>query len=199
MNVVFDLCGVVFAWKPEAILANAPVPPELHARVKVGFFTHADWLDLDRGTLPRSEAIRRSAAYTGLSEATVAAMLPLIPLSLVVMPEMVNLLYRLKADHHRLFYLSNMNADCIEHIERNHAFWSVFEGGIASCRVQLLKPEPAIYTTLLHTFGLDAAKTIFFDDTPINLNPARQCGIRAVHFKTAGQCQKMLKTLGLLS
>jgi putative hydrolase of the HAD superfamily len=199
MNIVFDLCGVVFSWTPEAILANAAVAPELHDQVRAGLFTYPDWIELDRGTLPHPEAIRRSAAHTGLSASTVAELLPLIPLSLVVMPATVDLLQRLKAAGHRLFYLSNMNTDCIEYIERTHAFWQVFEGGIASCRVHLIKPEPAIYTALLNTYGLESSESLFIDDSQANLVTARECGIQTIHFEQPEQCEQELMVCSILS
>ena len=167
LNIVFDLCGVVFDWTTEAILANVSIAPMFHAQVKAGLFKHSDWLELDRGTLPRQKAIRRAAAHTGLGTATVADLIPHIPHSLVVMSEMVDLLQRLKASGQTLYYLSNMNLDCIEHIEHTFAFWDMFEGGIVSCRVQ------------------------------INLDPAKQFGIQTVHFESTEQCEAQLKSLGI--
>jgi FMN phosphatase YigB (HAD superfamily) len=193
MNIVFDLCGVVFAWLPEAIFSNATIAPELYEQVRAGLFAYPDWLELDRGTLPRPEAIRRAAAHTGLDAATVAELLPLIPLSLVVIPETVDLIHRLKAGGHRLFYLSNMNADCIEHIERTQGFWGVFDGGIASCRVHFIKPEPAIYAALLTTYKLDGSETLFIDDSQANLLPAQQHGMQTIHFERPAQCEQELK------
>lgn len=195
MNIVFDLCGVVFDWKPEAILDYASIAPAFHAQVKAGLFRHSDWLKLDRGTLSRHEAIRRAAAHTGLSTSTVADLIPYIPHALVMVSVMVDLLSHLKARGHRLFYLSNMNLDCIEHIERTHLFWGVFEGGIVSCRVHYLKPEPEIYTSLLQTYSLDGAETVFIDDRQINLECAKQFGIRTIYFESPEQCEAQLKAL----
>jgi hypothetical protein len=33
---------------------------------------------------------------------------------------------------------------CIEYLEKAYTFWEVFEGGVISCRVHLIKPEPEI-------------------------------------------------------
>jgi len=62
LNIVFDLCGVIFEWMPEAILAGVDVEPALCEQVIAGLFDHADWIKLDRGILPRQEAILRAAA-----------------------------------------------------------------------------------------------------------------------------------------
>ena len=155
LNIVFDLGGVVFTWEPEAIIANVFAEPEVQAQVNIEIFGHADWCELDRGTLPRQEAILRAAARTGLAVSAVADLMRQVPLALVVIPDTVDLLYRLKARGHRLLYLSNMHVATIEHLERTYSFWDIFEGGIISCRIHVIKPEPAIYTSLLETYGLD--------------------------------------------
>ena len=118
MNIVFDLGGVVVTWEPEAIIAHVFADPIMQALVHREIFRHADWLALDRGTLPWQEAVRRGAQRTGLSEAEVAAVLQQVPPSLVAIPGTVDLLYRLKAEGHTLFCLSNMHVASIAHLEQ---------------------------------------------------------------------------------
>jgi hypothetical protein len=63
----------VVTWEPEAIIAQVFADPMVQALVHTAIFRHADWLALDRGTLPWQEAVKRGAHRTGLSEAEVAA------------------------------------------------------------------------------------------------------------------------------
>ena len=83
MNIVFDLGGVVVTWEPEAIIAQVFADPMVQALVHTEIFRHADWLALDRGTLPWQEAVKRGAHRTGLSEAEVATLLQQVPPSFV--------------------------------------------------------------------------------------------------------------------
>ncbi len=198
MNIIFDFCGVVFAWTPEAILASAEIDPALHAQVKAGLFTHPDWLALDRGTLLRDEALRHAAAHTGLPLATVAELVPLIPHALVPMPGTVALIHALKAQGHSLYYLTNLNEDCMVHLERTCPFWDVFTGGIASCRVHALKPEDAIYTALLDTYGFTGTDMLFIDDRVENLDAANGFGIKTLHFRSPVQCVADLRSRGIV-
>jgi putative hydrolase of the HAD superfamily len=198
LNIVFDLGGVVFTWEPEAIIASMFAEPEVQAQVHAEIFGHDDWCELDRGTLPQQEAILRAAARTGLAVSAVAELMRQVPLALVVIPDTVDLLYRLKVRGHSLFYLSNMHVASIEHLERTYTFWDVFEGGIISCRIHVIKPEPAIYTSLLETYGLDTAETVFIDDTQVNLAAAAQFGIQTIRFEHPVQCEAQLKTLGII-
>jgi putative hydrolase of the HAD superfamily len=198
LNIIFDLGGVVVTWEPAAIIAKVFADPTVQALVHTEIIGHADWLALDRGTLPRQEAIMRAAQRTGLSEAAVAALLQQVPPALVAIPETVDLLYRLKAQGHTLFCLSNMHVASIEHLEKAYTFWEVFTGVVISCRLHLCKPEPAIYACLLATYGLDGTKTVFIDDTEANLTAAAQFGMRTIKFESPAQCEHQLQALGCI-
>ena len=198
MNIVFDLGGVVVTWDPDALIANLFSDPEVQAQVRAEIFGHADWCELDRGTLPLQEAIRRAAARTGLAVAAVADLMHQVPPALVEIADTVDLLHRLKARGHRLLYLSNMHVASIEHLERKYTFWHIFEGGIISCRVHLIKPEPGIYTSLLETYRLDTAETVFIDDMEANLAAASLFGIRTIRFENPGQCEEQLQALRII-
>ena len=183
VNVIFDLGGVVFTWEPEKIIARVFDDPAVRALVRSKIFNHADWDQLDRGTLLYPEASLRAAARTGLPGSAIAQLFKQVPLSLVGLPETVDLLRRLKSKGHRLFYLSNMHTASIDYLDRAYTFWEVFEGGVISCRVQLIKPEPEIYAYLVTQYGLKKTQTIFIDDLTANLEPAKKMGIQTIQFR----------------
>jgi putative hydrolase of the HAD superfamily len=143
--------------------------------------------------------VRRGAQRTGLSEAEVAAVLQQVPPSLVAIPGTVDLLYRLKAEGHTLFCLSNMHVASIAHLEQAYTFWDVFTGIVISCRLQVCKPEPAMYAYLLETYGLEGAHTVFIDDTAANLAAAAQFGMHTIQFESPAQCERQLHVLGCLA
>jgi len=198
LNIVFDLGGVVVKWEPKVIIAKVFGDPVVQAKVHEQIIGHADWLALDRGTLPRQDAIVRAAQRTGLSEAEVTGFLQQVPQELVAIPGTVDLLYRLKAQGHTLYCLSNMHVAFIDHLEKTYTFWEVFTGAVVSCRLHLCKPEPAIYTYLLETHGLDGADTVFIDDTQANLSAAAQFGIHTIKFENPAQCESQLRMLGCI-
>ena len=198
MNLVFDLGGVVVRWDPDAIVAGVFSDPAVRAKVKRGVFEDPDWLELDRGTLGREDAIARAAKRTGVAADEIMRLLHAVPSSLVLFPETVDLLYRLKRKGHPLYCLSNMHFASIEYLEQTHAFWDVFQGRVISCRLQLCKPEAGIYEHLLQTYGLEPGKTLFIDDVQKNLDAAAKLGIRTLRFENAAQCERELRALGLL-
>ena len=198
MNLVFDLGGVVVRWDPEAIIDGVFKDEITKTKVRQAVFEHADWLELDRGTLGRDEAIERAARRSGLAAEDIKRLLHAVPASLVVFRDTVELLYRVKRKGHPLYCLSNMHFASIEYLERQHTFWDVFEGRVISCRLQLCKPEPGIYEHLLREFGLKAEDTLFIDDVQKNLDAAAQLGIQTLRFEDAAQCERELRALQLL-
>ena len=186
---------MVVTWQPEAIIAKAFADPQAQTAVRKHIFGHPDWIELDRGTLPLHQAIAQGTLRTGLPEAEIASLLHDVPFALVAIPETVALLYRLKSQGHRLFCLSNMHVASIEHLERTYTFWEVFTGTVISCRINLCKPEPAIYAYLLETHGLDAKDTVFIDDVAVNLSAAERFGIRTIQFESPAQCDRRLREM----
>jgi putative hydrolase of the HAD superfamily len=195
LNIIFDLAGVVVNLDFSALIATVFPDPTVQAAVHAAIYSHADWLALDRGTLSLQDAIGRAAHRTGLSEVVVAAFLQQVPPAWRPNPGTVDLLYRLKAKGHPLFCLSNMHVASIDHLENAYPFWEVFAGRVISCRVHLLKPEPAIYAYLLEHYGLEGPQTVFIDDTEVNLGAAAQFGIHTIKFENPAQCERQLQAL----
>ncbi len=198
MNFIIDLGGVVVTWQPEALIAHHFSDPVVQARVRADIVGHADWIELDRGTLPRSIAVERAAQRTGVTTAQVAQLFLAVPSALVAIPETVALLYRLKAAGHTLYCLSNMHLEFIEHLESTYDFWDVFTDIVVSCRVQLCKPEPEIFEHILGKYALTPADTLFIDDTAVNLTAAEAFGLQTLQFENPEQCERHLSSWGFI-
>ncbi len=93
--------------------------------------------------------------------------------------------------------LSNTNAIHVDYIRERYPFVNGFEGQVFSHEVGLLKPDAAIYRQALGEHGLTAGRTIFLDDTAINVEGARRVGMQAIQFRDAGQARAELTKLGV--
>lgn len=198
MNIVFDLGGVILTWNPQAIIAAVFDDEASRALAWSQVFNHRDWVALDRGTLALDAAIAGAALRTGLPEADLVRLFQAVPPSLVPIPQMVDLLGRLKQKGHALYCLSNMHSHSLTYLQARYTFWELFEGAVFSCLVHLCKPEPAIYAHLVATFGLAVQETLFLDDMEVNLEAANSFGIRTIHVQSPGQCERELKAMGCL-
>lgn len=198
MNVVFDLGGVLVAYDRTGLLESVFPDPAARAIAHAGIIGHADWMDIDRGTLRQPEAVARAHKRTGLPEPALTRLFDGMLSRWVPQPATIDLLYRLKAQGHRAFCLSNMGVESTAYLEATQSFFEAFDGIVISCCVGYCKPEPEIYRHLLETHGLDAPGTVFIDDVEANLATATKFGIHPIRFETAAQCELELRGLGCL-
>jgi putative hydrolase of the HAD superfamily len=204
LKVVFDFGGVLFDWRPAAFLAR--LLPEQSGDAATAqaladnFFQSygGDWAEFDRGTLEAPELAQRIARRTGLSLAQVHRVIDGVPRELAPIPGTVDLLRRLHGQAQPLYFLSNMPASYASHLESTHDFIGLFQGGVFSARVGLIKPEAAIFRHAQRVLGLEPRDTLFIDDVLHNVEAARAAGWRAVHFQGPEQCARALSAEGLL-
>jgi HAD superfamily hydrolase (TIGR01509 family) len=56
-----------------------------------------------------------------------------------------------------------------------------------------VKPDPAIYRACLEALGCEPGRTLFFDDRPNNVEAARELGMEAHIFESAGQARSIVR------
>jgi putative hydrolase of the HAD superfamily len=199
MNIVFDFGGVVFRWRPRVLLQQimpARAFDDASAQALTAQFFQGfggDWGMFDRGVIDIPELVQRISTRTGLAPSEVQAVVDAVPDELQPQPDTVDLLKRLHAKGHPLFFLSNMPKPYASLLERSHSFLKCFKDGLFSSRVQVIKPEPAIFELAVQRFGIDPADTVLIDDMPGNVEAARARGWHAIQFRDAAQCEEELK------
>ncbi len=198
MNIVLDFGGVVFRWRPLAVV-RAALPRHVHSEADAAHWAacvfhdySGDWADFDRGTVTVPDLAARIATRTGLAPAEVQAVVDAAAAELQPLPETVALIERWHAAGHRLFFLSNMPLPFASQFESaqfesSHGFMRLFESGVYSSHVQLIKPQPAIFAHAEQQFGMPGRDLLFFDDHPPNVQAARDCGWQAEVFSGAAQ------------
>ncbi|MGN6529161.1 MAG: HAD family hydrolase [Burkholderiaceae bacterium] len=199
---VFDFGRVLFRWRPDAVVAQT-LAHRLDAERDVAHWVEqvfqaydGDWQHFDRGTVEPPELARRIAGRTGLAEADVLGLIAACPGELQPIPETVAWLRRLHAQGRPLHYLSNMPEPFAAHFERTHDFMRLFESGVFSARVQLVKPEPEIFEHAAQVFGRAPGALLFLDDHAPNIAAARAAGWQAILFQDAAQAEAEVAALG---
>ncbi len=205
MNIVFDLGAVLLEWQPAALVAQSfPAqtgsPAAAQALAK-NLFGHADWHAFDRGVLAMDAVIARSAERLQLPLRDLQTLVEGIGGYLRPMAESLALLETLRELRQRkagvsgLYFLSNMPLPYARSLEREHAFFGWFDGGLFSGDALQVKPEPEIYLQLQNRYQLAPASTLFIDDLQGNIDAARALGWRGIHFVSAAQLRAELAPL----
>jgi len=199
-TVVFDLGAVLLHWRP-AEIAMRELPQHAHdaeaaealcERIFQGLHPGATWAEFDRGTVEPGPLAQLLAAQSGVDAAQLLQFIHAVPDHLHTKADTAALLPRLKAQGHRLVYLSNMPAPYADRLLAERDFFQHFEDGIFSARVGLVKPEHGIFELAERQFGLTPAQTLFIDDNAHNIASARERGWHAIHFSDAAQCEAEL-------
>jgi putative hydrolase of the HAD superfamily len=86
----------------------------------------------------------------------------------------------------RLALLSNAPIEVARGIERL-PWLAPFEPRFFSCDLGAIKPDPAIYLSVIRALGGNASALVFVDDREDNVAAATRLGIQAHQFTTASQ------------
>ena len=191
MNFIFDLGNVLFTFKPEEFIQKLFPDRPLQIELAKAIFLRDEWLQIDLGELTFNEASEIISKKNPAQKADIQHVFEHICEMLVPMTETVVLLPKLKESGHKLYYLSNIGFDFRDYLTSKHEFFDLFDGGIFSCDVNIVKPDTRIYRVLLDKYNLSAQDCIFFDDIKENVKAASDIGIRGIHF-TDIRCIKSL-------
>ncbi len=95
----------------------------------------------------------------------------------------------------KVFLLSNTNPWHAEHIRKNFKWIHELHGFVASCDVQMMKPDPKIYHHALKKAKAKPQETFYIDDLEENVKAAQALGIEAHQFETYEKLLREMKKL----
>ncbi|MDL2253124.1 HAD family phosphatase [Ruminococcaceae bacterium OttesenSCG-928-I18] len=197
-NLVFDLGGVVVNYNPRDYLMDRFFYERLENKLFDAVFGSEEWIMLDRGEMSLEEAneifLQRGHKLDIAFE--MQAVLDNWPEMLTDRKATINLMRLFKKKGYQLYYLSNISHEMLG-LLRQRPFWSLFDGGIASCEVGICKPDPEIYEILLQKYHLSAHQTIFADDRKENALGAFSAGITGIQFHNVKNFCNMLLSYGI--
>ncbi|MGI6073412.1 MAG: HAD family hydrolase [Fermentimonas sp.] len=180
-NVVFDFGGVLVDWNPKYLYRKV-----FDTEAEVDFFLenicNSDWnvlqdagrsLDVATQILQEKhpEFSDQIAMYYGRWEEMLGGLIE----------SNINILRELNGNY-RLYGLTNWSAETLPIARRMYDFFEVFEGIVVSGEEKLVKPDERIYKILLERYGINAAESLYIDDSYDNIVTANRLGFKTVHF-----------------
>lgn len=198
--VVLDYGNVLYAWEPIASVAGYVSVEAWEEFVADGeFFAWNERLDLGEPC----ERVLADYARAHPDRPEWAEILSLYRERFAAsltgpVPGMESVLDELLETGVVLYGLTNFDAGPFESARLLVPQLERFAGIVVSGREHLAKPDTAIFTLLLERYGLQAASTLFIDDSPANIRAASRVGLHTHRFTGAGRLRAELITLGLL-
>jgi len=110
----------------------------------------------------------------------------------------VEILRSLKEAHYPLYGLSNWAQEKFDLVRPKYEFFNWFDDILISSTVNLVKPDPQIFTLFLDRIGWAATDCVYIDDSAANIMTANQLGFTTIHFQSPEQLATELVQLGLL-
>ncbi len=154
------------------------------ARIRDVVFSAAKYAnDLDDGSITREQykALLRGDLPERLHEYALAAADYHIS-ALPVLPGMLELLQKLKADGYKLYITSNLDEKHAGEM-KDTVIAPYFDGMLFSSHIRIRKPHAAFFETALSRFGVKAEECLFIDDLTDNVAAAEVCGIKSLLFR----------------
>ena len=197
-TVVFDLGNVVFGWNPRHLYRKvfddeAEMETFLHT-----VCTMAWHLAHDRGTSFRenAEALKKEFPEQGrLIDMWGERFQEMIPGRV---PGTLEIMEALKAHGLAMHGITNMPAEAYPVLRERFPELRMLEVTVVSGEEGVIKPHRRIFDILVERTGLVPARTLFIDDSRINIDAAEELGFQAHHFAGAAGLAEHLDALGLL-
>lgn len=193
INVVFDLGGVVFSRDPRKF-----------EKEFIKFFSYITlpqiphfWEEYDRGVSTYDKVLDDLADYNKCDRELAEKNLRRSIVTQEEIPATKALIADLSRAKYKLYVLSNMSLEFIEFL-RGKEVYKYFDGEVVSCEEHVVKPNVAIYRTLIKRYNLNPSETLFIDDRECNIIAARNEGWHGFIFDAHNpeqSCEELRKLL----
>jgi 2-haloacid dehalogenase len=196
--VVFDLGNVLIRWDPHPAIAAGVGPDEATRFLSADDFDFAAWNHAQDAGRLWDDAERAAVASHPHWREHLLAYRPNFAHSLLgPIDGTVRLVEELHAAGIPLFALTNWSAELFHHARDRFGFLDLFADIVVSGDERLAKPAPEIFARLADRVRRPLGRCLFVDDSPANVQAARDSGLPAVRFTDPDRLRAELRRQGL--
>ncbi len=196
--VIFDIGNVLIEWQPEKFYDRVIGPARrkaLFAEVPL----HAEHQRVDEGIALGDVVFPLADRFPHWRDEIHMWHDNWVELAAPDIPHSVRLLQALKRSGVTVFTLTNFGHDNFPMSQEHFPFLKEFDKEYVSGRLQLIKPDPAIYAFVEVDCGIAPEQLLFTDDRKDNIDAARSRGWQTHHFTEPQGWAARLVREGLLS
>ena len=198
-TVIFDLGGVLIDWNPEYLYRKI-FSNDDDLRYFLENICTGSWNQEQDAGYPLAQATAELAGKYPQYDAEIKAyygrwqeMLGGYNVECVAILENLH-----QKKNCRLLALTNWSGETFHTAKNMYSFLNLFERIVVSGNEKIKKPDPRLYQILIDRYSIQPGKSIFVDDTKINVEVAVDLGFQAIHFLSANQLQEELQKWGLM-
>ena len=191
-TVVFDIGGVLVELGRFRFLEKKGFTGEKANRVMYATMRSKDWVQMDLNNIPVEEILERFIRNDPGMEAEIRYMFEDLNGIVERRESSLPWLRRIKESGRRILYLSNYSHKIMRECADALYFLPEMEGGLFSCDVHMVKPDPGFFRLLIEKYQLDPARCVFIDDIETNLEGARAVGMHTILFENPAQAEAEL-------
>jgi len=196
-TIVFDIGNVLIGFDPDTYIKRFEFDPEKEAYLSKSIFGSAHWQDLDLGIKP-FEQIRTEIAASVIPAYRDDALWVFDQSFLTISRKDYTIpwIRSLQARGLLTFYLSNYSRWMIDRSGDALDFLPLMHGGLFSCEVGLIKPDPKIFQVFLARYPqIVPEESVFLDDSPWNVEASLTLGFHGIIFENQEQAVRELEAL----
>lgn len=193
-TIIFDIGRVLVDWNWEEYLNNL-FDKDTAKAVGKAYFLHPDYNEFDRGVLTTEEILQRFIKTAPDIEKEIRICFSRMGETVVQRDTAIPWIKELKERGYRVLFLSNYSYQMRELNPEALSFIEYMDGGVFSCDVKLIKPDPEIYKCILDKYNLNPNECIFIDDNRDNIDTAKSLGINAIQYITYNQVREEMEKL----
>ena len=191
-TVVFDIGKVLIGFDWDRYMREL-FDEETAVRVTGAMFGGGDWKELDRAVLSEEEVLARFYEAEPDLRKEIDEAFARVGECVKRREWAIPLIDSVKQKGFRVLFLSNMSEHVMGSNPQAYDFIDHMDGGIWSCRVHRIKPDPDIYRILLKEYGLEPEECLFVDDTPENIAAAKRLGMKTILYSDPDRLKACLE------
>lgn len=196
-NIIFDVGKVFVEWEPLEAMKKLGMDEATAQAVAAATTDSMDWNEGDRGVASDDEMLAKFISNAPEYEREIRLFWENVGLAIYQYDYVRDWIRGLKQQGYGVYILSNYGSWTYSHTTEQLSFLEDVDGAVFSFQVKQIKPEPAIYRSLLTKYNLDPQECVFIDDRAENIEAAKAQKIEGIVFKGYEEAVEALKEYGI--